>query len=211
MRNIWKLKLVGAVALSLFMAASAAVPITAFVTVEGNDWAQPSLFTNKSWDQMNAQCPLGVCTAASTLGGYDLAGWTWASITEIGALFHFLSPHPGGIANYAEAASTWAPAFFDTLGFLPTQSVATFRRTLGLANTSSNATNGRAAQIWDFIPGTDLAYTTSTTNKANPNAVVGGWFYRASPPAAATIPEPSTIGLIALALGGLGWRRRKAG
>ena len=211
MRKLRRLKLIGALALSLFTASAAAVPITDFVTVGDNDWAQPGLFSSTSWNQMNAQCPAGVCGATSTLAGFDLAGWNWASITEVGALFSLVSPHPGGVTNYSQAASTWAPAFFDTLGFLPTQDIGTWRRTLALVSTAHDTNNGKAAQIWDFIPGNDLAYTASTTNKATAISAIGGWFYRATPPAAAVIPEPSTVGLIALGFAGLGWRRRKAG
>ncbi len=72
-----------------------AAPITDTVSADGKVWAQVNLFTNLSWNTMNAACPAGVC--AGTLNGHDVGGWTWASIYDVGDLFKSFSPHPGGI------------------------------------------------------------------------------------------------------------------
>jgi hypothetical protein len=83
------------------------------VTVAGKEWAQVDLFTNLSWNQINAVCPEGVCTGI--LNGYDMTGLTWASIDDINALFNYyigsdiLGPGPD---IYHEFDSEWAPAFF---------------------------------------------------------------------------------------------------
>ena len=61
-------------------------PGLATVTVDGREWAQVEQFTNLSWNDINAICPEGAC--AGTLNGYDMAGWTWASVGDVSALFN---------------------------------------------------------------------------------------------------------------------------
>ena len=56
------------------------------IMVDGREWAQVDLFTNLSWNQINAICPMGVC--AGTLNGHDMTGWTWASVEDLNALFN---------------------------------------------------------------------------------------------------------------------------
>ena len=53
----------------------AAVPITGADTMtgDGTDWAQVDLFTNLSWNEINAYCPGGVCGTGS-LNGNDMEG-----------------------------------------------------------------------------------------------------------------------------------------
>ena len=65
-----------------------AQPITDTVTVDGKEWAQADLFFNLSWDEINAVCPAGVCGDSGQLNGYDMTGWTWASVDEVKALFN---------------------------------------------------------------------------------------------------------------------------
>ncbi|CAA0122199.1 Uncharacterised protein [Halioglobus japonicus] len=65
-----------------------AVPVTDTVIVGGQEWAQVDLFTNVSWNTVSTQCPGGVCSPSSALNGYDLAGWTWASIDAVQSLFN---------------------------------------------------------------------------------------------------------------------------
>jgi hypothetical protein len=58
------------------------------VLVDNQEWQQPSLFKNLTWDDINAACPAsnaGNCSG--TLAGRDMTGWTWASNTELRALF----------------------------------------------------------------------------------------------------------------------------
>ncbi len=56
------------------------------VFIDGREWAQADLFTNLSWNDINAVCPEGAC--AGTLNSYDMTGWTWASVDEIKTLFN---------------------------------------------------------------------------------------------------------------------------
>jgi hypothetical protein len=50
------------------------------VTVAGKEWAQVDQFSNLSWNDINAVCPAGVCSGI--LNGYNMTGWTWASVGE---------------------------------------------------------------------------------------------------------------------------------
>ncbi len=52
----------------------------ATVTVDGREWAQVDQFSNLSWNDINAVCPAGVCSGI--LNGYNMTGWTWASVGE---------------------------------------------------------------------------------------------------------------------------------
>jgi len=60
---------------------SGGLPITGTVTVSGRILAQVGLFVDLSWDEVNAACPEQVCSGK--LDGYDMAGWTWASILDV--------------------------------------------------------------------------------------------------------------------------------
>jgi hypothetical protein len=83
------------------------------ISVAGKEWAQVDLFTNLPWYHMNSVCPDGVC--AGILNGYDMTGWTWASIEDINTLFNYyigsdvLGPGP---EIYHEIDAEWTPAFF---------------------------------------------------------------------------------------------------
>ncbi len=92
------------------------------VSVDGREWAQVDLFTNLSWNDINAVCPEGACVGI--LNGHDMTGWTWASVDELNALFNFYigsnAIGPGADDQYTDPAnSAWAPAFFSD-GWHPT-------------------------------------------------------------------------------------------
>jgi hypothetical protein len=56
------------------------------VAVDGREWAQVDQFTDLSWSDINAVCPEGVCDGM--LNGYNMTGWTWASVEDVTALFN---------------------------------------------------------------------------------------------------------------------------
>lgn len=95
------------------------------ITANGKEWLQVSLFTNLSWNDINAVCPVGnagVCSG--TLKGYDMNGWTWANGDDIAALFNgygVLPPltTPNFVGSRNAPDSAWAPAFFGA-GWRPT-------------------------------------------------------------------------------------------
>ena len=64
-------------------------PYQDIITVNGNEWLQPALFTNLSWDEIKAVCPAGHCADHGVLNGYDMTGWTWASVDDLNALFNY--------------------------------------------------------------------------------------------------------------------------
>ena len=61
-------------------------PYQDIVIANGIEWLQPVLFTNLSWNDVNAACPDGDCSGL--LNGYDVTGWSWASVNEIRELFN---------------------------------------------------------------------------------------------------------------------------
>jgi len=104
-------------------------PITDTVTVNGRVWAQVDLFTNLSWRQINDVCPAGICKKGGILNGYDMGGWTWASIDDFNAMFNtylfnaYLSTRNAlgpGFDRIDQISSFWAPSFFAS-GWRPTQ------------------------------------------------------------------------------------------
>lgn len=86
------------VGLLIWVVASAAwaTPITDTVVIGDKEWAQVSLFTGLSWNEINDVCPenSGVCNAGGELTAngqtWDMTGWTWATIVEVGDLFQIL-------------------------------------------------------------------------------------------------------------------------
>lgn len=74
--------------LSLGTGASLAAPITDTILVAGKEWAQVDLFGGVSWSELNAVCPAGVCGSGS-VNGFELTGWTWASVNDVNSLFNY--------------------------------------------------------------------------------------------------------------------------
>ena len=70
------------------------IPPADQVTVDGKTWAKVDIFSGLSWDIINAQCPAGVCGANSTLNGFDMAGWVWATSHETVKMLNTFNPYP---------------------------------------------------------------------------------------------------------------------
>jgi hypothetical protein len=196
----------------LFLTAGTVVaaPITNTVTVGEKTWAQVTLFANLSWNDIDAACPemdSGKCLDGTTLNGWDMTGWTWASIFDVGALFASTTPHPGGIASYSEINSTWAPEFFE-LGFEPTLSSSITVNIVGLTSTTLEGGSGSAyvgRLLWGIFGFDDAVETTASVGKTLTASARGGWFYQ-SP--ATEVPEPGTLPLFGLAFVMLAVRQR---
>jgi hypothetical protein len=189
-----------------------AMPIASadIVAIGTNEWIQPDLFTNLSWNDIAVVCPGGNCDAFSgdLLNGWDLDGWAWASALDVAQMFSQLTPHDGGISNYDETDSTWAPAALAPPNFRLTLNSATSQGITGVTVTLRSAGFPYRPFITDRLAsgGNDRAYVDTNTSLAATSSDVGGWFFR---PAA--VPEPGTavllgVGLVALA----GVQRRKA-
>lgn len=87
-------------------------PFQDTVRVDDKEWLQPDLFSNLSWKEINAACPAGVC--AGKLNGYDMTGWTWASINDFNKLIsYYLGTDVGSHPYTSEISETpeWAYAF----------------------------------------------------------------------------------------------------
>jgi hypothetical protein len=183
-----------------------ATPVTDTVIVDGQEWAQVDLFTNNSWNTINAQCPSGVCGATSTINGWDLDGWTWASVYEVQTLFNtFTGQATVAPGAYSEANSAWAPQFlavFDATFLIPGVSVGTF----GWTRDALSLFVGRKAYVREaFTAVNDLAVTNDVSLKEDELSGTGGWFFRD----ANTVPTPATLSLFGLGLGSMWISRRK--
>lgn len=157
------------------------------VTVNAIEWVQPSEFAGLTWNDVNSVCPGGACNG--TLAGRDVSGWRWATRSEVGnLLFSAVSPHPGGEAQYEEPDSSWAPAFFDVLGFAPTSDLGPVLRMLaGLTSDTSSGQAGIAfARDLNTQPFGDIdqAITDQLVSLTQP--IEGVWLYR--DPLASTAP-----------------------
>lgn len=184
---------------SMHSMSARAIPITDTITVDSREWAQVDLFLLLTWNEMNAVCPGGPC-GSSTLNGYDMADWTWATVADVNALFNFYigSNELGlGPREYHEVDSAWAPAFFND-GWNPTTVAANALAITGLLS-QLDVGSGQATYGWlvdHYTEGwEDSIFTNRTTPTGQPNTT-GGFFFRD----ASTVPIPSTLILIAIGI-----------
>ena len=84
------------------------------VTVDDKEWAQVDQFTNLSWNDINAVCPAGVCSGV--LNGYDMTGWTWATVGEFEQLIiaYEEGPITGEVDRICEdfAPTSYDPSYY---------------------------------------------------------------------------------------------------
>ena len=197
--------------------SAAAAPITDIVTVNGREWAQVDLFEGLGWNDINAVCPGGVC-GNGTLNGFDVAGWSWATSSDLNTLFnHYigfaaLGPGPD---EHRDDPDTFADLFF-----------ADGWRLTGILLLDSKITAGYSADsasYWSMMfairdtalicsalycsPDArdyDAAYTNFDLQVTLPNNLLGAWFARTP----AEVPGPTTLSLFGLALALLRYRRK---
>lgn len=189
-------------------------PAEAGVIIDGKEWRQLTETAGFSWNEVATVFPLGGGVGVGSIGSTDFTGWTWATISEVADLFAFLTPHPGGVFDYEELQSTWAPIVFDL--FTPTYADIGSTRLTGFAATTVPSRNDLAytpeildrPNLFSNLP--DHANTANVRgvdlvgNVDNP----GVWLYRNATP----VPEPSSLALFSIGCCGLfgyGWRRRR--
>lgn len=191
-----------------------AVPIPGnnIVVIGGQEWAEVDLFSNNSWDTINAQCPAGVCSTGSVVNGWSLEGWKWASLDDVQLLFNVftgLSTTAPGVVE--ERASSWAPQFIAT--FRPT----TVRPEVSVVSGWAFAAlpppafelSAPTPNLKDVtIPpnGVDFASTASYVGRDSTSEERGAWFYRDR---ATQAPAPHTLSLFGLGMASLWMSRRK--
>jgi hypothetical protein len=200
MKNAW----IAAFAVAASQSVSAA-PILDTVIVGNQEWAQADLFTYVSWNTLNTQCPAGVCTLASAINGYDLAGWTWASIQDVQSLFDsFTGQDAPAPAVFSQFDSLWAPLFMDA--FRPTILLGDAISVRGWTSTHSHEDRAFYAEMFDaqFFY-FDEASTVYSFFQADERFYVGAWFVRDT----AQVPAPATLTLFGLGLASLWMTRRK--
>lgn len=163
-------------------------PITDFVVINGQDWAQLNVFVGLTWNDFNAVCPGGVC--GGSLNGYDMTGWRWASVDELNTLFNTYVPSEFALGPGPDSYTstfTFMQSFYNT-GLSPTSEQ--FRLRIGWeyrwrAWTSSEsaaapleASTGEAQHCaCGFILGDDIADTAQTAAKTS-NIYSRAWLFR---------------------------------
>ena len=187
------------------------MPITNYVSVGDQQWAQPDDFINFSWWSIAAACPAGACSG--TLAGLDMDGWTFASVDAVNGLFNTYIAAAGATAGgypldgpgtASEQDSTWASQFL--ADFTPTDTFLLTQQVIGLTATSVNADpfSARVASITDAGIGRDSAASGFGFFKSVSSIAIGAWFIRDDP---SVVPTPATLGLFGIGLAGLCWTR----
>ena len=157
-------------------------PVQNTIRVDGKIWAQVDLFTNLSWNQIDAVCPNGICSGV--LKGHDMTGWIWASVEGLNALFnHYLGAEvlgPGPDHYIENPDSEWAPAFFNDgwrdMDSGPEDKVAGWVRSLAREFDAYTP-----SLVNDFTPlddTFDFIATDPTTGVELDSDSIGAWFYR---------------------------------
>ena len=157
-----------------------------FIEVDGNLWAQPGLFLNLSWNDIEAACPgpSGLCSGE--LNGVDMNGWTWASVEEVGNLFnHYINASGDDLPLTSIAGgfdTMWASAFYGD-GWLPTNSSNAFRAIFGWTRTKAGPDKAYVGVIIDALVynpegNPDAATTERTQSVGESSEITGSWFYQ---------------------------------
>ena len=191
-----------------------AAPITDVVVVGSQQWAQVNLFTNNSWNEINTQCPSGVCGALSKVNGWDLIGWTWASIDSVQELFNSYTARTDVAPfSYGEIESAWAPLFLSHFG----ATTANERRGMvrGWSSTPSAAIRPGRPRAYSPVMRDafgvqvfpDAATTAGSNGVVSASGTFGAWMVRPATP----VPLPATLSLFCLGLATMWVTRRKRG
>jgi len=157
------------------------------VVAVGKEWAQPDLFVNLDWNEINAVCPAGVCSGM--LQGYNMTGWIWASQNDLADLFNYyigsdVLNWDMGYSQYNEMDSVWAPAFFADGWRATRYQDGVHPDCIGWLSTEETAILGQYAEIFDRLPMNQadaviLGYEFKDVLLGPTTAPGGAWFYQA--------------------------------
>lgn len=221
MKNLFK-------ALVALYAVCLTTGVNAGVIVGDKEWRQLTETVDFSWNDFDSVCDTsdGSCSGNltnGTVGTVSFNGWTWASQGDVAGLFQGLpgwdGPSVPSFQNNSSDSSSWAPYFFDVIGFTPTSTRATSTKVGRFARGQTRSLDN---PVLDFDPETgeevfiDIYYNASLfdqeagegnsvdfayTNLPRPATVidddVGGWFYR-SATSTPSVPAPPTLALLLL-------------
>lgn len=164
-------------------------PITDTIVVGDKEWAQPSLFTDVTGEQVAARCADGPCNPNTSLFGWSLFGWHWATVDDVNALFNSyltvgtLGPGPDSL-EFDNDTDHVLHVF--NAGFQPTLENSSKRFLSGW--TSDNQFNDEEETVEHYIGwivdnqgtfgGADVFATTRREAIGNSNREVGLWLYR---------------------------------
>ena len=162
-------------------------PITQTITLQGIEWAQPSLFTNLTWDEIDAVCPGGVCSGG--LNGHLMDGWTFATVDDVNAVFNFyllaagsgtMGPGPTVIlAPLDTLAAMWEAGWNMTCN---TPEDGIFGRTITPSGSEHYLVGAQENTIVPpFSNPVDL-FAGLTFDDTPGTSCHGAWFYRIPPP-----------------------------
>lgn len=215
-RRLRLCKILAGIGFSLISVSSMAGLITDVVTVDNKDWAKPADFLSSTWAEVDTVCPRlsdGICSG--TLNGFDMNGWTWASVTDVRSMFEGQYIQPTEWENFSlgadiEFVQNIIGDFGATRHYLDVLEVLDgWSRDLRVADNYSNNYS-----IWVSVldckrtdlDGCDLdaVYDYAAPKTVDDNQV-GAWFYRD----AISVPEPSSLAIFALGVAGLMVRRKE--
>lgn len=152
-------------------------PITNTIVADGREWAQVTPFGDLTWSEINEVCPAGVCDDG--LAGFDMRGWTWASVADVNSLFNHYIGFPAlgpGPSQYSAGQFTFTTAV-NADGWLG----IAYGDTLAITGFTRDAPPASCSGIGIyFILGQDVAATGGflTPLTECDSRISGGWFYR---------------------------------
>lgn len=160
--------------------------IESSVKINGNDWAQPKLFTNTSWITLDELCPVSSDRACTGLiNGYNVSGWRWANSLEVARMYVATGIPPDNVltelTNTQEKydKSNWAPNFHSLFDL--TVDNEQVRSVIGWTSSEASESNGLNAFVFDaltFREVVDIAAVNNPQTKTKTFDIRGAWLYR---------------------------------
>jgi hypothetical protein len=145
------------------------------------------LFVDLSWNQIEVQCPSGICSSSAVLNGYSMSGWTLASVDDVNALFsHYIGYDalgPGPDFVYASSWDGWGKLMFDD-GFRLTLQEGSDGRAIEGLTASEVSVEPDHVHVGVFVDsfsnngGPDSARTYGSHGRDEAYGITGAWFYK---------------------------------